>query len=109
MFELLGDVDVFCFSAATMLWGDKAWDQLYFWLDYTSLRQNAAGGVALQQLANVIKLIGNTVLIVEPWDGPNALQRIWCLFEVGETSPSSYTLVYSNVESRMRQEGALCC
>jgi len=41
------------------------------------------------ELAPLVATIKHTVLVLDPWDSPVALKRVWCLFEVYCTAQAS--------------------
>ena len=39
----------------------------------------------ISRLPLIVKAIGHTVMLLDPWDDPWTLKRIWCLWEVLQT------------------------
>lgn len=59
-------------------------DDCLVWLDLFSIRQHdVASHVHL--IGEVENVIGRVALVLDPWDKPVALTRIWCLYEVLQT------------------------
>jgi len=55
--------------------------QKYF-LDVFCIRQSAKGDFNPAIVQEVIKDIGYTAMIALPWESPETLKRIWCVYEV---------------------------
>ena len=53
----------------------------YLWVDLFSIRQHDLEA-DIVQVAPVEQAIGSVVLVLDPWDRPVSLTRIWCLFEL---------------------------
>lgn len=53
---------------------------LYFWIDVVSTRRDDLPNIVCEVAAK----IGKVVLIIDPWQAPVALSRMWCLFEISQ-------------------------
>ena len=64
-------------------------DSTYFWLHYFSMRQLTSKPPSPKQLvsqtAAIIRRIGSTILLCDPWSAPKALERTWCVWELWNT------------------------
>lgn len=63
-------------------------DATFFWVCDFSVRQtdvNDAMMTDVRMLPSIIGSIGHTLLLMEPWDAPSALSRVWCVYEVCHT------------------------
>ncbi len=58
----------------------------YVWMDQTSVNQHDQRGKSSQWFSDVfhaaIKSIGRVALVLQPWDAPTSLRRVWCLWEI---------------------------
>jgi len=60
----------------------------YFWIDLMSIRQgNVSSDV--QHIGDVIQHIGKVAMVLDPWNKPMCLTRVWCLFEIAQTNAGS--------------------
>lgn len=53
----------------------------YLWIDLFSLRQHAIN-TEVVHIAAIERQVGLVVLVVDPWDKPVALTRVWCIYEM---------------------------
>jgi len=66
--------------------------QTFLWLDIFSIRQNTVAQDVVK-IGAIIERIGHVVMVLDPWDKPVALQRVWCLYEVVHAvSPVAFRL-----------------
>ena len=60
--------------------------EVFFWIDVISIDQHSVGGWPQEWWTTTFKqaigLIGHTVMMLSPWDGPVPLTRAWCLWEL---------------------------
>ena len=68
-------------------------DEVFFWFDCFSIDEHATQALPQEWWATTFKeaigLIGHTVMLLSPWDGPVPLSRAWCLWELYCTVTSS--------------------
>lgn len=61
-------------------------EEAYFWMDITALNHHEVDKYPPQwyttRMMQAIANIGNTVLVVEPWNNPVALRRSWIIWEM---------------------------
>ena len=59
----------------------------HFWIDIFAITQHAgpAQEAELKSLGNVVVSCGCTVAVLEPWNSPQLVSRLWCLFELMKT------------------------
>lgn len=62
----------------------EAAEEFFFWLDYFVLKQ-LQKDFHPQVVEKVIKFIGKTLMIAHPWEAPQPIQRVWCVFEILQT------------------------
>lgn len=53
-----------------------------FFLDVFSIRQNVKDDFEPDHVETLIQAIGTTLMVAHPWNNPDTLKRIWCVFEV---------------------------
>mmetsp|Transcript_34617 Transcript_34617/g.81671 ORF Transcript_34617/g.81671 Transcript_34617/m.81671 type:complete len:612 (+) Transcript_34617:397-2232(+) len=59
----------------------------YLWIDVFCLPQsNVQAYVA--RIGEIERRIGSVVMVLDPWNAPVCLTRVWCLYEVVHTVPS---------------------
>ncbi|KAG8471000.1 hypothetical protein KFE25_009421 [Diacronema lutheri] len=61
----------------------------FFWLDMMSIRQSDVAS-DVQRIGDVIAHIGRVALVLDPWDRPLCLTRVWCLFEIAQCAASLF-------------------
>ncbi|KAG8471001.1 hypothetical protein KFE25_009422 [Diacronema lutheri] len=61
----------------------------FFWLDMMSIRQSDVAS-DVQRIGDVIAHIGQVALVLDPWDRPLCLTRVWCLFEIAQCAASLF-------------------
>ncbi|KAI8620271.1 hypothetical protein BC830DRAFT_586416 [Chytriomyces sp. MP71] len=71
-------------SALDNFFGERGMDPstTYIWLDFASSSQYFNEPRSYEWLANIIKPIKNTVMVLQPWIDPLPLKRCWCILEV---------------------------
>ena len=60
----------------------------FFWICDFSVRQTPVDDAMMcdvRMLPSIIGAIGFTLLLMEPWEAPDALKRVWCVYEVCHT------------------------
>ena len=69
---------------------------LYFWLDMFVNCQHKADAMPLDwwtvTFSNAVRQIGHTLLVLQPWNKPAALERAWCLWELFTTTQTGVRL-----------------
>ena len=61
---------------------------IFWWMCDYSFSQNSLSGHSIpleERLATIIDTLGHTVMVLDPWDAPATLGRIWCLWEILQT------------------------
>jgi len=53
----------------------------FFWIDLFSIRQRDIATDVIH-IGAIIRHVGRMVSVIEPWDRPVCLQRVWCLYEM---------------------------
>jgi len=53
----------------------------FYFVDYFAVNQHNASA-DLKQLEDLVRLSDTLVLMAEPWSNPEALTRLWCIFEI---------------------------
>lgn len=71
--------------------------ELFFWLDVTSCRPAHVPASAVADVGQIERAIGSVVLVLEPWDSPLALERLWCLYEAVWPQLEGYQHIGLNV------------
>jgi len=56
-------------------------DDTYLWLDMCTIRQHDVSA-EVPFISNVMRELGDALVVLDPWDKPVCLSRVWCLFEV---------------------------
>jgi len=51
-----------------------------YFLDVFSIRQGVPQDFQLEYVEKLIAKIGLTLMVAEPWQKPDTIQRIWCVF-----------------------------
>merc|ERR1711937_638443 len=81
------------FVAAVKHWVETtgiSQDAAYFWVDAFVVNQHQAQNFPQEwwstRFMQAIGAIGNTVLVLEPWDNPVPFQRAWVVWEMYCTS-----------------------
>jgi len=67
--------------------------ETYFWLDLMCIRQHQVS-VDVHHIADVIRSVGRLVLVLDPWDKPVCLSRVWCLYELVHTQLQASTTLH---------------
>ena len=82
-------------------------DRTFWWVCDFSIPQNDTKA-PVEQLPEIVKAIGHTVLLLEPWHAPAPLGRAWCVYEVYHTQKSGAKFeVAMSAEQREAFETAL--
>lgn len=74
---------------------------MFFWIDMMCIRQNDVSSDILN-IGRVINTMRELVLVLDPWDRPVSLGRVWCLFEIAHTVTVTDNN-YKPIESRTRR------
>lgn len=53
-----------------------------YFVDFFCIRQGIKGDFKVDLVRTVIQQIGNTQMVAQPWQSPETLKRIWCVFEL---------------------------
>jgi hypothetical protein len=72
----------------------------YYFLDVFSIRQASENDFDLDHVQSLIKGVDKTMLVAQPWREPDAITRVWCVFEILVTVESSVELEVSMVHTR---------
>ena len=73
-----------------------------FWVCDFVIRQGKAARADVAKLAECVRAVGRTVLVLEPWDDPQPLRRAYCIKEVYHTQASGgrFDVVMSTHQQR---------
>ncbi|KAJ1630210.1 hypothetical protein T492DRAFT_1004805 [Pavlovales sp. CCMP2436] len=66
--------------------GDPAKE--FLWIDIFCIRQHSIVE-EVKSIGLVERSIGKVLLVLDPWDAPLSLKRVWCLYEVGLAARSA--------------------
>jgi hypothetical protein len=81
--------------------GSGSGGDVFIWFDLFCNNQHAAVELPFdwwtRTFSSNIRLIGNTVMILAPWQGPVTLKRAWCLYEI-----------FCTVETKSHFDVAMC-
>jgi hypothetical protein len=75
-------------DAAAALAGGRAPEPVYCWLDIFSIRQHEVA-LDVKHIGAIERWIGRVAMVLDPWDKPLCLTRVWCLYEVAQCRPDT--------------------
>eukprot|EP01035_Chromulina_nebulosa_P031752 gene31752-42345_t len=86
---------------------DSYGNEYVLWFDLFSNNQHGLDAPPpfewwCETFMNAVKTLGKVVMIMEPWENPIPLTRVWCLWEVycASNTDSSFEVAMSNAESQ---------